>query len=181
VSGVWRGGIRGDYYVPGFIGGGNYTVPDFCDLCGAPFPWASRQARLWQLENLLDDQDVSDADRLEIHEQVEALRAGDLPESEQAERWQRIKRLSPSLIGSGQKIVVSAVTAAIQKSSGSRSPLAIRTYVRLGFRPVADLPIPALVERETFCTVLSLRSPATTANPVNDGWSDRHPFAGHWC
>ena len=43
---------------------GWYNPPDFCDQCGRAHPWASRQARLYQLENLLDEQDLDPADRL---------------------------------------------------------------------------------------------------------------------
>jgi hypothetical protein len=47
--------IRGSYIVPGFIGVGfDYERPDFCGDCGNPFPWASRQARIYELMNLLD-------------------------------------------------------------------------------------------------------------------------------
>jgi hypothetical protein len=112
------GRIRGYYYVPGVIGFSNYDPPEFCDACGAPFPWANRQARLWQIENLLDEQEISEADRLTLREQLEALRSPDIPEEEQQERWARIKKLAPGLIGTGQQIIVTVVSATIQKQLG---------------------------------------------------------------
>jgi hypothetical protein len=43
--------------------------------------------RCQQIENLLDEQQVSEADRLTLREQLEALRSSDLSEDEQQERW----------------------------------------------------------------------------------------------
>ena len=52
-------GIRGLEGVPGVVGVGlGYTPPDFCDTCGAPFPWTDRQARLSVLEDLLNVEDL---------------------------------------------------------------------------------------------------------------------------
>lgn len=74
---------------------------------------------LWELENLLDeDPTLSAADRLTIHEQLDELRSGELTEDEAAERWVKIKKLAPSVIESGRAIVVTVVTAAIQKQLG---------------------------------------------------------------
>src|ERR1700721_65358 len=55
LRGDSRGGL-GSVFVPN----------DFCDKCGAPMPWASRAARLWELENLLGDEDISEADQLSV-------------------------------------------------------------------------------------------------------------------
>ena len=50
--------IRGYYHVPGVTSfTGDYTPPRFCDSCGAPFPWLDRQGRIFELENMLDDED----------------------------------------------------------------------------------------------------------------------------
>jgi hypothetical protein len=105
--------------VPGVIGF-KFTPADFCDRCGTPLPWASRQARLYELENvLMESPDLTEADRLTISEQIEALTSID-PDDEpaQVERWQRIKRVAPALLGSGRAILVSVTTAAVQKQLG---------------------------------------------------------------
>jgi hypothetical protein len=109
--------IRGS--VPGVIGFA-YTPRDFCHGCGTPYPWASRQARLYELENVLEENDnLSDADALTVREQLEALRDNpDEDEAEQVKRWQRIKKVAPSLTDAGSKIFVSVTTAAIQKHMG---------------------------------------------------------------
>jgi hypothetical protein len=111
------------YSIPGrFRGGaigGRYTKPVFCEQCGAPFSWVDRQGRLWQLENLLDDQDLPDNDRLVVREQLAALQEGaDLDEQDQGRRWGRIKALAPGLIDTGRTIVITVTSAAIQKQLG---------------------------------------------------------------
>jgi hypothetical protein len=75
---------------------------------------------LYELENVLEDNDkLSDADALTVREQLEALRANpDEDEAEQAKRWERIKKVAPSLTGAGRQILVSVTTAAVQKHLG---------------------------------------------------------------
>lgn len=34
--------IQGYYYVPGFIGSIDYTVPNYCHHCGKPYPWTEK-------------------------------------------------------------------------------------------------------------------------------------------
>lgn len=110
--------IRGDYHVEGVVGVGNYTPPDFCDFCGAPHPWATRQARLYELENILDEQNLDPADELSVREQLQALRQPDISEEEQRERWQSIKKLAPGLTEAGTRIIETVVSAAIRSQLG---------------------------------------------------------------
>jgi hypothetical protein len=92
---------------------------DFCDACGSALPWASRQARLWELENRLEEStDLSEPDRLTLREQIEALQQSDLPEEEQVERWTRIKKVAPSLLDTGRSIFVSVTSAYVQQKLG---------------------------------------------------------------
>jgi hypothetical protein len=96
-----------------------FEAAEFCDACGSPMPWASRQARLWELENVLqEDPDLSEADRLTIAEQLDALREPDLSEDDQVERWRRIKKVAPSLLGAGLNIFVSVTSAYVQTKLG---------------------------------------------------------------
>lgn len=101
-----------------FVFEDDYRAPDFCHHCGAPSPWASRQARLYELENILDEQELSDADRLVVQEQLQALREPDVPEEEQQERWLRIKNLAPGVINAGGRIVETVVSATIKGQLG---------------------------------------------------------------
>jgi hypothetical protein len=108
--------IRGSYIVPGVIGfGDEYEPPDFCGDCGNPFPWASRQARIYELMNLLDAEGLDPAAELKAREQLEALADADLDENEEEEeaRWQRVKRLAPTLWekSGAQQIITTLVLA----------------------------------------------------------------------
>lgn len=96
----------------------SYDPPDFCDNCGAPHPWASRKARLYELENLLDNEDLDPADRLTIQEHLEALRNPDVSEEEQRERWGRIKKLAPGFVNAGGRIIESVVSGAVKAQLG---------------------------------------------------------------
>jgi hypothetical protein len=81
--------IRGYYHVPGVTSfTGDYTPPRFCDSCGAPFPWLDRQGRIFELENMLDDEDLDDASELAVREQLRALADPDLDEGEERKRWE---------------------------------------------------------------------------------------------
>jgi hypothetical protein len=106
--------IRGDYYVPGAIGGSGYKPPDFCDHCGAAHPWVSRQGRIYELQNRLDNEELDPADQLMAREQLEALLSSDLDDDEQRRRWSRVKKLAPQLWESSQPLINTLVSAAIQ-------------------------------------------------------------------
>jgi hypothetical protein len=51
-----------------------YTPPNCCDGCGAPHPWASREVLLFELENLLDEEGIDEADRLLVSADLQRLR-----------------------------------------------------------------------------------------------------------
>lgn len=96
----------------------NYRPPEFCFSCGAPFPWASRQARIYELQNLLDEEQLDEVDRLTVTEHLNALLDPDLDEGEQVERWGRVKRLAPGLMASGQRIIETVVSTAVKAQLG---------------------------------------------------------------
>jgi len=81
--------LRGSF--PGVITA-RFRPRDFCDGCGAALPWASRAARIMELENLLDEGGVDDADLAVITEQLARLRedAGMSAKEEKA-LWTTIK------------------------------------------------------------------------------------------
>lgn len=95
---------------------GGYRKPDFCDHCGAPYPWLSRQGRIFLLQNMLDEEELDPADRLEVEEQLKALMEPDLSDEEQAQRWEKVKRLAPAMWekSGAQKILETVVSAAIK-------------------------------------------------------------------
>lgn len=111
--------IRGLYLVESMWGtSGTFSKPSFCDKCGAPHPWADRQARIYELQNILDEHDLDEGNRLAVREQLEALINPDLDEQDQIERWSRIRKLAPAFMTSGQKIAESVMTAAIKAQMG---------------------------------------------------------------
>jgi hypothetical protein len=95
-----------------------YLPPDFCDVCGSPFPWLSRQGLIYQLQNMLDEEELDPATRLEVREQLEALAAPELDDEEQLRRWARVKELAPGLWRSSERILVTVVSAAIKDKLG---------------------------------------------------------------
>jgi hypothetical protein len=113
--------IRGYYYVRGVVGfGSEYQPPDFCDQCADPMPWLSRQGRIYQLENLLDEENLDPADELAVREQLHALAAGDLDDDEQKRRWERVKKHAPEFLqrSGAQRIFETLATAAIRSQLG---------------------------------------------------------------
>ena len=112
--------IRGRYFVPGVIGVSKYEKPNFCDSCGAAFPWVGRKARVYELQNRLDDEELDSATELLVREQLEALTSPDLDEAEQLKRWQRIKSAAPDFLvkAATSPIVTSLVTAEAKKQLG---------------------------------------------------------------
>jgi hypothetical protein len=112
--------IRGYFRIPNTFYPSNYSPPDFCHACGSAYPWAGRQARIYQLQNLLDEEQLDEADALVVREQLEALINPDLDEKEQVKRWKRIKEAAPDFMlkAASQPIVVSLITGVARKELG---------------------------------------------------------------
>jgi hypothetical protein len=84
--------------VPGVVSwGASYNAPDFCEDCGTPFPWLSREGRIYLLQNILEESDLDAATKLRAREQLEALTDPDLEEEEQAKRWARFRNAAPTV------------------------------------------------------------------------------------
>lgn len=111
--------VRGRLVVPGVVSAAPWGPGKFCHQCGSPFPWADRQARIYELQNILDEQDdLDEATRLAVAEQLSALQVDDLDEADQVERWSKIKKLAPGFVDSGQAIIETVATAAIKAALG---------------------------------------------------------------
>jgi hypothetical protein len=112
--------IRGDYYIPGVAVISNYERPSFCDGCGSAFPWATREERIYELENLLDEEDIDEADRVVIQDQLQRLRNSQLSEREERQVWETIKRRAGKAITSGPvlRVVEGLVSAALRQQLG---------------------------------------------------------------
>jgi hypothetical protein len=113
--------IRGRWIEPGVINmGQTYAPPPFCDQCGSPHPWAGREARIYELQNLLDEEQLGPAEELVVHEQLTALLNPELDEKEQLKRWKRIREAAPDFLlkTASQPIVVSLITGVARKELG---------------------------------------------------------------
>jgi hypothetical protein len=84
--------IRGDYFVPGVIAASTASRPSFRDGCGSAFPWATREERIFELENLLDEEDIEEADRVVIQDQLRRLGNAELTEKDERQAWSVIGR-----------------------------------------------------------------------------------------
>ena len=108
--------IRGDYFVPGVIGVSTASRPSFCDGCGSAFPWATQEERIFELENLLDEEDIEEADRVVIQDQLRRLSDAELTEKDERQAWSVIgrragaARKSPSVA----RVLEGLVTAAVR-------------------------------------------------------------------
>jgi hypothetical protein len=102
------------------MGQTEYSPPDFCDQCSAPFPWVSRQGRIYELMNLLEEEELDPATQLDVREQLEALSNPDIDEREAERRWRRVKNAAPGLWekSGAQRILETVVAAAIKAQLG---------------------------------------------------------------
>lgn len=109
IRGAHRGGV-----------GMSYEPPDFCDRCSAPFPWVSRQGRIYELMNLLDDEALDAATELEVREQLEALTNPEIDDADAIRRWKVVKDKAPGLWErtGAQRILETVVSAAIKSGLG---------------------------------------------------------------
>ena len=99
----------------------DYEPPDFCDRCGAPHPWLSRQGRIYLLEARIESEaDPDPATRLKLEDELEALRDPDISEEEELERWKRIRRYAETAWEAGgvKQIVATLITATARSKLG---------------------------------------------------------------
>lgn len=119
-----RGTSRSRVLRPGLNLSPDYSPPSFCDGCGDPYPWASRQARIFQLENLLDEEDIDEAARLVVTEhlrQLQELAPDDDPEREQR-LWKSVRRHAPGLFaGAGRQILTTVIDLTTRRAIGMDS------------------------------------------------------------
>lgn len=96
-----------------------YEPSSCCDGCGAPHPWASREVLLFELEHLLDEAGIDEADRLLVSADLQRLRDLDPDGDGVQERklWVAVKRRAPHLFaGPGKIILGKVVDVAMRKA-----------------------------------------------------------------
>jgi hypothetical protein len=74
----------------------------------------ARAASLYELQNILDQEEIDDVDRLWIDEQMDRLRAGagSISEKQEKEIWQGVKQRAPGVFGAAGKAVLNGVVSA---------------------------------------------------------------------
>jgi len=114
----WR--IRGRPNRSGRLANAPSERPSFCDGCGTALPWASREERIFELENLLDEEDIGEADRVIISGHLQRLRDATLSEKEERVAWEGVKSRAGKAITSGpvQRVLEGLVSAAIRNQLG---------------------------------------------------------------
>jgi len=112
--------IRGDRFVPGVIGVTSYKPPSFCDDCGSALPWATREERIYELENLLDEEDIDEAARVVIQDALRRLQSSEFNERDEKQAWQIIKNQAGRAITSGPvvRVIEGLVSAKIRHDLG---------------------------------------------------------------
>ena len=65
--------------------------PGFCDNCAQIFSWASKEQKVFELENRIFQSITNESDRESIHSQLEKLITHDISESEEKRIWEKIK------------------------------------------------------------------------------------------
>jgi hypothetical protein len=104
------------------IGGPEWQAADFCDRCGSPFPWASRESIALHIENLLDEQpDLADGDRRVLEEQLKALR--DAPSDAATEKRQlaalkALQKLAPKAWELAAPVLQAFLSAEMKRAAG---------------------------------------------------------------
>jgi hypothetical protein len=92
----------------------------FCWKCGVPYPWATREQRLAQLYNLIDDEDLDEAERLAVVEQIALLSepVDEVSDEDQVRAGERIKSLAPKVWEAALPILQSLLTAKAKQELG---------------------------------------------------------------
>jgi hypothetical protein len=97
-----------------------YVPPDFCVECGTPFPWASRDAIVYHIENQLEEQDdLTEGDRRSLLGQLRALAGEDAADQpKQVSALQLLRRLAPKAWDAALPAIQALLTAEMRIKLG---------------------------------------------------------------
>jgi hypothetical protein len=117
--------IPGRVVVPGVVAIGfadDYEPPKFCSRCGTPFPWVGRRERIYELQNLLDeDEDLDEATKLWARETFDKVLAADpTDDKEQRRLWQELNDHAGGFLRhpTTKRIVDTVVNEAVKRAIG---------------------------------------------------------------
>lgn len=100
------------------VAGEAYMPPEFCDECGAPHPWASREALVGRLQNLLKKQSATSEELRRISADLDRLRDPGVGEHDQIKIVERVRRTVPGLIRTGTPILQAVLTSEAKRKLG---------------------------------------------------------------
>lgn len=97
-----------------------FQPKSFCHHCGSAYPWATREARIGQIYNLLDFEELDEADRLRA---AEALSVLSLPETdadheELVHAGETFKRLAPKAWETAKPVLMGLLSALLRERLG---------------------------------------------------------------
>jgi hypothetical protein len=72
-----------------------WNPPSFCDSCGVPHAWVTDEDRIYYLENLLEEYELSDDARSTLRLELDRLRTTSIDLAPSASIWNRIRSASP--------------------------------------------------------------------------------------
>ncbi len=113
--------IRGELHIPSQVWfEENFAPRKFCDGCGEPYPWATWQDRIYQLENVLDEERIDEATKLLVREDLKRLRDADgMDQDAQLKIWRQVKDRAPGLLkGTALPVAQSLLNAYLQQKLG---------------------------------------------------------------
>ena len=90
----------------------------FCRECGAAHPWATREQRIQQVQNLLDSENLSEADRLRAVEALDQLASADVEDKKVIEAGKLFRRLAPNAWKAGEPVLQGVLTAYVKAQLG---------------------------------------------------------------
>jgi hypothetical protein len=99
----------------------DYQRPSFCDGCGSVFSWTGRKQRIQHLQNVVDDEPLDPATKLEVQELLAELLDREVADSDTA--WMRVLQVAPELWMStaARSTLATVVPAAVKARLGLRA------------------------------------------------------------
>jgi hypothetical protein len=89
-----------------------YRPAPFC-ACGEPHPWATDEAIVYHIENKLDDDELSPADRRELEKQLKVLTEEGAAAKRKAEALSTLRRMAPRVWETAQPAIKVLLTTEV--------------------------------------------------------------------
>ena len=112
--------LGGERFAQGGLKSAMKEPDPFCWDCGEPYPWATREQRLGQLYNLIDEEDLDEAERLVVVEQIAVLSepVDEVSDEQQIRAGERLRGLAPKVWEAALPILQSLLTAKAKEKLG---------------------------------------------------------------